>query len=106
MRVQRQERVSLYSEVTNRIIAELEPAAVAQQAIDLARGNPEGDVIYMPCGSLPVTSVIDRIEAETGLPVITCVQAQVHACLTRAGFNRPIEGYGRLLRQLGEAVPA
>ena len=49
---------------------------------------------------------IDQIEATTGLPVVTCVQAQVHACLTRAGYHRPIEGYGRLLRQLGEAVPA
>jgi maleate isomerase len=90
----------------NRVIAELNPQAVAGQAIDLARANPDGDVIYMPCGSLPATSVIDQIEASTGLPVVTCVQAQVHACLKRAGYARPIEGYGRLLRQLGEAVPA
>ena len=90
----------------NRVIAELNPQAVAQQAIDLARANPAGDVIYMPCGSLPATSVIDQIEESTGLPVVTCVQAQVHACLTRAGYHRPIEGYGRLLRQLGEPIPA
>ncbi|HUG95367.1 MAG TPA: hypothetical protein VMK30_04425 [Pleomorphomonadaceae bacterium] len=90
----------------NRVIAVLDPADVAQQAIDLARANPEGDVIYMPCGSLPVTSVIDRIEDATRLPVVTCVQAQVHACLTRAGYDQPIEGYGRLLRQLKQPVTA
>jgi maleate isomerase len=90
----------------NRVIAELDPSDVAQQAIDLARANPQGDVIYMPCGSLPATSVIDRIETATGRPVVTCVQAQVHACLSRAGWDQPIEGYGRLLRQLSQAVPA
>jgi maleate isomerase len=90
----------------NRVIAVLDPSDVAKQAIDLARSNPHGDVIYMPCGSLPVTSVIDRIEDATGVPVVTCVQAQVHACLSRAGYDQPIEGYGRLLRQLGQAVPA
>lgn len=87
-----------------RVIAVLEPEVVAQQAIDLARANPEGDVIYMPCGSLPVVSVIDQIESATGLPVITCVQAQVHACLIRAGYDQPIQGYGRLLKELGQGV--
>jgi maleate cis-trans isomerase len=50
---------------------------------------------------LPVTSVIDRIEAETRRPVVTCVAAQVYACLDRAGYDRPIQGYGRLLDSLG-----
>jgi len=90
----------------NREIAVLDPAVVARQAISLAQANPSGDVIYMPCGSFPVTSVIDEIESVTGIPVVTCVQAQVHATLTRAGFGRPIEGYGRLLREMGEAVLA
>ena len=90
----------------NRVIAELDPEAVADQAISLARANPSGDVIYMPCGSLPATSVIDQIEAATDLPVVTCVQAQVHACLMRAGYDQPIEGYGQLLRQLGQAITA
>lgn len=89
----------------NRDIASLAPEVVARQAIDLARANPEGDVVYLPCGSLPVVAVVEQIEAATGLPVVTNVTAQVHACLVRAGFGRPIEGYGRLLRSLG-AIPA
>lgn len=90
----------------NRVIAVLDPQDVARQAISLARANPEGDVIYQPCGSLPATSVIEQIEDATGLPVVTCVQAQVHACLVRAGYDLPIEGYGKLLRMIGQAVPA
>jgi maleate cis-trans isomerase len=89
----------------NREIASLDPNVVADQAIRLAADHPEGDVVYLPCGSLPVVGVVDRIEAETGRPVVTNVTAQVHACLVRAGFDRPIEGYGRLLRSLG-AIPA
>ncbi len=87
-----------------REIAVLEPAAVARQAIELAAAHPDGDVIYLPCGSLPVTSVIDEIEAATGLPVVTCVQAQVRATLERAGYHEPIEGYGRLLREMGASL--
>ena len=87
-----------------REITSLDPDQVAEQAIELARAHPGGDVVYLPCGSLPVVSVIERIEAETGLPAVTNVVAQVYACLVRASFDRPIEGYGRLLRSLG--VPA
>jgi maleate isomerase len=85
----------------NREIASLDPSVIARQAIDLARQHPEGDVLYLPCGSLPAVSVVEEIERETGLPVVTNVVAQVHACLVRAGFDRPIEGYGTLLRNLG-----
>lgn len=88
-----------------REITSLDPEVVARQAIDLAAAHPEGDILYLPCGSLPAIDVIDRIETETGKPVVTNVIAQVHASLVRAGFDRPIEGYGRLLRSLG-AIPA
>ncbi|HYH91753.1 MAG TPA: hypothetical protein VD763_01240 [Candidatus Saccharimonadales bacterium] len=85
-----------------REITSLDPDRVAEQAIALAAAHPEGDVLYLPCGSLPVVSVIERIESETGLPVVTNVVAQVHACLVRAGYDQPVEGYGRLLRSLGD----
>jgi maleate cis-trans isomerase len=81
----------------NREIAELAPDRVAEQAIELARSNPDGDLVYLPCGSLPVVPMIERIERETGLPVVTNVQAQIWACLVRAGYDRPTPGYGRLL---------
>jgi maleate cis-trans isomerase len=85
-----------------RAITSLEPARIAEQAVALAAANPRGDVIYMPCGSLPVVSVIDEIEAATGLPVVTNVIAQVYACLLRARYDQPIIGYGRLLRSIGQ----
>jgi len=90
----------------NRVIAELDPEVVVRQAISLAAAHRDADVLYLPCGSLPAVGIIDRLEAETGLPVVTCVQAQVHASLRRAGYEDPIPGYGRLLRQTGATVDA
>jgi maleate cis-trans isomerase len=87
-----------------REIAVLDPARVARQAADLARKHPDAAVMYLPCGSLPAISVIEQIESETGLSVVTCAQAQVYACLLRAGYDQPIDGYGRLLRALGGAA--
>jgi len=89
----------------NRDIASLDETLVAEQAIELAKAHPEGEILYLPCGVLPCVTNVERIEAETGLPVVTNVTAQIHGSLVRAGYGRPIEGYGRLLRSLGASVP-
>lgn len=85
----------------NRAIAELDPERVVEQACALAARSPGVDVLYLPCGSLPVVGSITRIEATTGLPVVTNVQAQAHACLTRLDWPEPVRGYGQLLERLG-----
>lgn len=82
----------------NRAIAELDPTVVYEQALRVATGTV-ADVVYLPCGSLPVIDIIDRIEAATGLPVVTNVVAQLHASLLRAGHSEPIRGHGRLLAE-------
>lgn len=87
----------------NREITVVDPARIVEQAAGLARRNPGATVVYLPCGSLPVVSVIDEIERVTGLPVVACAQAQLHACLVRVGYPQRIDGYGRLLRELGSS---
>lgn len=89
----------------NQAIAMLDPELVTRQAIGVAERWPTADVVYMPCGSLPVVGSIARIEAETGKPVVTNVQAQVRACLRRLGYPSPVLGYGRLLGQAEPALP-
>ena len=90
----------------NRDIAVLEPADVADFAVRVATSSPGAEAVYLPCGSLPVISVIDEIESRTGLPVVACAQAQVAACLKRVAYLSPISGFGRLLREVGAQVPA
>ena len=90
----------------NQEIAMLDPERVVRQAIAVAERRPAADVVYLPCGSLPVVGSIARIEAETRKPVVTNVQAQVRACLRRLGYPRPVAGYGRLLDQAEPARPS
>lgn len=93
----------------NREIASLETGVVHELAVRVAAAADRAggaDVLYLPCGSFPAVPLIERLEADTGLPVVTNNQAQVFACLARAGYGRAIEGYGRLLRMLGQPVAA
>ena len=87
-----------------RDIAQLDPERVRDLAVEVAEAHPEADVIYLPCGSLPVTGVIDAIERATGRAVVTNVQAQIAASLRRIGYPRSVPGYGRLLEGIGAAA--
>jgi len=81
----------------NREIAMLDPDRVVRQAVEVAERWPAADVVYLPCGSLPVVEQIDRLEATIARPVVTNVQAQANACLRRLPYPEPVRGFGRLL---------
>jgi len=87
-----------------RDIAQLDPQQVLQQALAVAEAHPNADVIYLPCGSLPVTGIIDAIEQRTGKNVVTNVQAQIAANLRRLNYPAPVRGYGRLLESIAAAA--
>ena len=54
------------------------------------------DAIFLSCGGIRSTEVIDRIEQKVGKPVITSNQAQMWSCLRRAGIEDKILGFGEL----------
>ena len=54
------------------------------------------DAIFLSCGGIRSTEVIDRIEQKLGKPVITSNQAQMWSCLRRAGVEDKILGFGEL----------
>ena len=54
------------------------------------------DAIFLSCGGIRSTEVIDRIEQKVGKPVITSNQAQMWSCLRRAGVEDKISGFGKL----------
>lgn len=87
-----------------REIAELDPRRVLRFAIEVAAAHPEADVVYLPCGSLPVTEIIDEAEARTGKAVVTNAQAQIAANLRRLRYPRPVHGFGRLLEGIAPAL--
>ena len=54
------------------------------------------DAIFLSCGGIRSTEVIDQIEQKIGKPVITSNQAQMWSCLRRAGVEDKILGFGEL----------
>ena len=54
------------------------------------------DAIFLSCGGIRSTEVIDRIEQKIGKPVITSNQAQMWSCLRKAGVEDKILGFGEL----------
>jgi len=56
----------------------------------------EADVILIGCSSISVVHLIERIESETGVPVVTSNQAGFWAAIRGSGF-RAADGYGGLM---------
>jgi maleate cis-trans isomerase len=73
-----------------------------ETAYDLAMkiNRPDADAIVLACTNWKSMDVIERIERETGKPVISTTQASVWATLKAIGWKQPVAGYGRLLRDL------
>jgi maleate isomerase len=54
------------------------------------------DALFISCTGLRVVSLIEQIERELGLPVITSNQALAWHALRLAGYDRNLNGFGRL----------
>jgi maleate cis-trans isomerase len=79
------------------VIWALPPETGYDLATAMLREHPEVDGAYMPCNKWRTVSVIDRIEKETGKPVVTNTQAWVWEALRTMGTKNRIPGYGKLL---------
>ena len=80
----------------------------ADTAYDLARevDRPEADAIVLACTNWQTLDAIERIERETGKPVISTTQASIWAALRIIGHSEPVNGFGRLLREVGVTTQA
>jgi maleate isomerase len=72
----------------------------AQTAFDVGRrvNRPEADAVMLACGNWSTFSIIDRLEADLGKPVLTTNQVSLWHALKMMG-TRPLNGPGVLLRQ-------
>jgi maleate isomerase len=59
------------------------------------------DALYFPGAPQPCVDIIDALERELGTFVISSLQASLWKALQIIGYRTPIDGYGRLLRDLG-----
>jgi maleate isomerase len=72
-------------------------------ALDLARrvkdANPDADTIHFACAHWAVAEIIDTVEDELGVDVMTSHQAILWQALRAAGIDDAITGFGRLFRE-------
>ena len=72
-----------------------------ERAAELARRAdvPDAEAVLLSGTGLPTVSVLERLEAELGKPVISSNQACCWRALRLAGVRDPVGGFGRLLRE-------
>ena len=71
---------------------------VYEMARDLYRSAHGADGIWITHASMPSVAVIEDLERELGVPVVSSAQALMRAGLRAAGIFEPIDGFGKLLR--------
>lgn len=69
--------------------------SIREAACELARAGAV-DAIFVSCTALRVSPVLEAIEAETGLPVLTSTQALAWHSLQLSGNYEPLSGRGHL----------
>jgi maleate cis-trans isomerase len=82
----------------NLVVGRLGASTAYDLALQLDRSDAEA--IVLSCTNWKTMEVIERLERETGKPVITTTQATVWAALRAVGHSQGVAGYGRLLREL------
>ena len=69
---------------------------VHEAAASVFRGAADADGVWITGALMPSVAVIDPLERELGVPVVTSMQAMAWRGLRLAGVDDAIEGYGRL----------
>lgn len=75
-------------------------AALVEAAISL--NPPEAEATFLSCTGLRALDGLEKIEAATDKPALCSNQCILWDCLINAGFEQPLEGYGQLLKCIGQ----
>ncbi|HZW56847.1 MAG TPA: aspartate/glutamate racemase family protein [Nitrososphaerales archaeon] len=57
--------------------------------------------LFLSCAGIRVADVLQEIEDSLGVPVVASNQAAMWACLSKLGITSRVEGYGKLLSEIG-----
>ena len=74
------------------------PDATYALVKEVARSAPDADGILISCGNLRSFEAIEALEKDTGLPVVTSIQAGLWQALRMVGVHEQLPNLGRLLR--------
>jgi maleate isomerase len=60
--------------------------------------RPEAEAIVLACTNWKSMDIIERLERDIGKPVLSTTQVSIWEALRRIGYDQPVQGWGRLLR--------
>jgi maleate isomerase len=75
-------------------------ADIYRAAKKAVREAKNAAAVFIPCANFPVVDVIEDIEMDMGLPVISNMTSQLYAAFKAIGMREKINGYGKLMRML------
>lgn len=81
-----------------RLINRVPPEVVFRMA--RAVDSPQAQAIFLSCTALPTMTMLERIEAALGKPVIASNPATLWHCLRRLGVKDRLTGYGKVFSEL------
>ena len=76
-------------------MARISPTSIMHAAREIAATDVDG--VFISCTALRSVEIIEELEQSLGKPVVASNQAMLWQALRLAGFEHPIEGFGRLL---------
>jgi maleate isomerase len=79
-------------------MGKVEPQATYRLARRVARGAPNADAILISCGNLRSFEIIESLETDSRLPVVTSNQAGLWQVMRLVGIRDQLAGLGRLLK--------
>ena len=76
--------------------ANVDPKYLSETLIKL--NTSEADALFISCTALPALEILDAVEKKINKPVFSSNQTLIWDTIRSVGYNSPIEGYGKLLR--------
>lgn len=80
-------------------VSTMDLGIVKRMAVELFRSTPGADGVWITGALMPSVAVVEAVERELGVPVVSSMQAMVWRGLRLAGVTDPVGGFGRLLRE-------
>jgi len=77
------------------MIGRLPPEAAYETGLSV--DGKENEAIFISCTNFRTIEIIQRLEGETGKPIVSSNQATMWLALRKLGLKDSIRGFGRLL---------
>jgi maleate isomerase len=78
-------------------IAKVTSQEVYRFAKEVFLEAPEADGIFIPCPRWPTIGIIDKLEKDLRVPVVTSSTAMIWKAFDQLKIKEPVFGYGKLL---------